>query len=404
MEDRLDGSSERLTTLLRDRAEDAIAILDAAATRWGEQFESRDTQLRQTINSQNAAVETLFDELTNRLVGAISFQGAATQAQIETSTTESLAKFNADAARINERFAELAGDAAATVAIGANNVHDALSGQVAKFDAIIGERGSGLVDSLSQQTGRMNEYLEAIDNLVGENGHSVVERIAAHSDQLNARIASQVDAVDVMMQARRDDFDRRFAANVEQLSARSAQRLGQFEAVAAAHHDAVDLAVASHSRQIETTLGEGLARFEVAIDGRGRDIVRQIGERSEALGADLAAKLAAIEETLVTGGGAVDERLGRRNEEAAALVRHPPAGDRRAGRREAGSGLDDARGVARAHRGRPRPAGPRAVGDARPQHARSRPIAGRRRSRNRARHGRQVGRNRRNAAAGAPAN
>src|SRR5260370_42714541 len=99
----------------------------------------------------------------------------------------------------------------------------------------------------------MHEYLEALDNLGGENGHSVIDRIAAQSESLNARMASQVDAVDVMMQARRDDFDKRFADNVEQMSSRSAQRLGQFEACAAAHHDAAGLSVASHSRRIETS-------------------------------------------------------------------------------------------------------------------------------------------------------
>ena len=42
LEDRLTGSSERLTALIRDRAEDATAILDAAAARWGEQFDARE--------------------------------------------------------------------------------------------------------------------------------------------------------------------------------------------------------------------------------------------------------------------------------------------------------------------------------------------------------------------------
>ena len=120
------------------------------------------------------------------------------------------------------------------------------------------------------------------------------------------------------MRARRDDFDTRFSAYLEHLSAKSAHRLGQFGAASTAHHNAVDLALASHGRRIELSLGDGLARFEGALDGRSRELVTQVGERSDALANDLAAKLAAIEETLVTRGGAIGEQLSRRNEEAAA--------------------------------------------------------------------------------------
>ena len=45
LEDGLTGSSEHLTTIIRDRAEDAAAVLDAAATRWGEQFDQREVPI-----------------------------------------------------------------------------------------------------------------------------------------------------------------------------------------------------------------------------------------------------------------------------------------------------------------------------------------------------------------------
>ena len=63
LEDRLTGSSERLSALIRDRAEDAAAILDSAAARWGEQFDARENQLRGAVNNQNDALETLFDQI-----------------------------------------------------------------------------------------------------------------------------------------------------------------------------------------------------------------------------------------------------------------------------------------------------------------------------------------------------
>ena len=56
----------------------------------------------------------------------------------------------------------------------------------------------------------MREYLQALDELVGESGHNVIDRLGSHSDELHARIAGHLDAIDVMMKARRDDFDKRF--------------------------------------------------------------------------------------------------------------------------------------------------------------------------------------------------
>ena len=142
LEDRLNGSSERLTSLIRDRAEDAAALLDSAAARWGEQFDARENQLRGAVETQNGALETLFDESTHRLVGVISAEGALAQAQIEASTTRSLARMTDETAQINERFTALASDAAAAAANGAGDVHDRLSEQIAAFDGILSQRGS----------------------------------------------------------------------------------------------------------------------------------------------------------------------------------------------------------------------------------------------------------------------
>ena len=123
-----------------------------------------------------------------------------------------------------------------------------------------------------------------------------------------------------MMRARRDDFDERFGDHLEELSAKSAQRLGQFETASAAHYNAVDQALASQSRRIETSLGDGLARFEGAIDGRGRDLVatdrrpvgraRQRSRRQARRDRGDARQPRAARST---------NRLGRRNEETAAL-------------------------------------------------------------------------------------
>ena len=96
LEDRLNNSSERLSAVIRDRAEDAAAILDAAAARWGEQFDARETQLRGAVTNQNDALETLFDESTRRLVGAISAEGAHAQAQLEAAASKSLATLTSE--------------------------------------------------------------------------------------------------------------------------------------------------------------------------------------------------------------------------------------------------------------------------------------------------------------------
>ena len=141
-------------------------------------------------------------------------------------TSESLGRLKDDAEQITARFAALSGEAAATITVGASGIHDSLREQVISFGSIVGERGGQLVESLSHQTGRMREYIEALDNLVGENGHSVVDRIATHGDELNARIAGHLDAIDVLMQARRNDFDQHFSDHLEQLSAKSAAPAG----------------------------------------------------------------------------------------------------------------------------------------------------------------------------------
>ena len=96
--------------------------------------------MRGAVNSQNDALETLFDESTRRLVGAISAEGALAQAQIEASAAQSLATLNSESAQINERLASLAIDAAAAAANGAGSVHDALSERIAAFDHIVNHR------------------------------------------------------------------------------------------------------------------------------------------------------------------------------------------------------------------------------------------------------------------------
>ena len=179
--------------MLRERAEDTSAALEAAATRWSERFDARETQLRGAIDGHTAVFEALMDDSTQRIVGAISFQSATTQSQIEQASAASLARLDTEAAQITQRFVALAGEAAATVTAGAGGVHDALSAQVTSFDAIVGERGGRLVEALSEQTGRMRDYLEALDNLVGESGHSVADRIVQHSDELNAKISGHIE-------------------------------------------------------------------------------------------------------------------------------------------------------------------------------------------------------------------
>ena len=94
-------------------------------------------------------------------------------------------------------------------------MHDALSERIAAFDYIVNQRAVGLVEAVSQQTERMREYLRALDGLVGESGHSVIDRLGSHSDELNARIAGHLDAIDMMMQARRDELDKRFVDHRE---------------------------------------------------------------------------------------------------------------------------------------------------------------------------------------------
>ena len=187
LEDRLTGSSERLSAVIRDRAEDAVTILDAAAARWGEQFDARESQLRGAVSNQNDALESLFDQSTRRLVGAISAEGALAQAQIEASASQSIATLSSESAQINERLASLAIDAAAAAANGAGNVHEALSERIAAFDHIVNQRAVSLVEAVSQQTERMREHLQALDGLVGESGHSVIDRLGSHTDEFNAQ-------------------------------------------------------------------------------------------------------------------------------------------------------------------------------------------------------------------------
>ena len=117
--------------------------------------------MRGAIDNQNDALETLFDESTRRLVGAISAEGAIAQAQIEASATQSMATMNSETAQINERFASLASDAAAAAANAAGSIHDTLSERIAAFDEIVSQRAVGLVDAVSQQTERMREYLRS---------------------------------------------------------------------------------------------------------------------------------------------------------------------------------------------------------------------------------------------------
>ena len=102
------------------------------------------------ISTQNDALETLFDESTRRLVGAISAEGALAQAQIEASSAQSLTRLTSETAQINERLGSLVNEAAAAAANGAGSVHDALSERIAAFDLIVNHRGVSLVEAVSQ--------------------------------------------------------------------------------------------------------------------------------------------------------------------------------------------------------------------------------------------------------------
>ena len=276
LEDRLTGSSERLSALIRDRAEDAAAILDAAAARWGEQFDARETQLRGRSLTRMARSRPCS---TNRHVASSARsrpRALSPQAQIEASAAQSLDQ-HPETAQINERLASLVREAAAAAANGAGSVHDALSERIAAFDD-----WSTTAASASWRPFRNRP--SACANISRRwTGSSAKAGTTHRSPWVPFRRAPRahrrhLDAIDGMMKTRRDDFDKRFGDYNEQLTAKSAERLEQFEIASAAHHNAVDFALASHSRRIETSLGDGLARFEGAVDGRGREIVGQIGD------------------------------------------------------------------------------------------------------------------------------
>ena len=63
-------------------------------------------------------------------------------------TSQSLARLKDDAEQITAKFAALTSEAAATVTVGASDIHDNLREQVVSFGSIVGERGGQLVDSL----------------------------------------------------------------------------------------------------------------------------------------------------------------------------------------------------------------------------------------------------------------
>ena len=49
--------------------------------------------------------------------------------------------------------------------------------------AAVNHRGARLVDAVSQQAECMREDLEALDDLVGDSGHNVIDRLGVHSDE-----------------------------------------------------------------------------------------------------------------------------------------------------------------------------------------------------------------------------
>ena len=223
------------------------------------------------------------------------------------------------ASQLNEKFATIAGEAVAAIAIHSDGVNDILASRLNAFEETFATRGGALVSTLAGQTGQLSAQLDTFERLIGEGGESVVERIGAYAGRLGSHIDQQVGAVDAVMANHQAEMDRRLAEHNERFAQTSGARLAEFETASLAHHTAVDLALAAHSQRVEHSMGEGLNSFEATIGHRTDEIVARIDAKSTALAAQLDGKLSAIEQTIVTRGPELDDRLAKRNAETAAL-------------------------------------------------------------------------------------
>ena len=80
------------------------------------------------------------------------------------------------AAQMNERFATIAGEAVAAIAIHSDSINDTLSSRLNTFEETFATRGGALVSTLAAQTTQLGSQLETFERLVGEGGESAVER------------------------------------------------------------------------------------------------------------------------------------------------------------------------------------------------------------------------------------
>jgi len=362
LEDALVLTGERLASTLSAKTDDARAVLDAAGSTWSEHFDARQAELRGFIDDSATALSTQIEESARRAAEAIAVQGAGTQDQLRETTQSALAQWGEVAGQASERFATIAGEAAASIAIGGESVQGALSSTIATFEEALGARGGALVADLANQSRQLDEHLNSLANLIGDGGESVVERIGAHADRLNEGFAAEIEALDAAISTRQAELDERMSEHHAHFERATTARLAEFENAAVANQTAVELALTTHAnalnevaqnglKSFETAMTarlaefesaavanqtvvelaltthanafndvtqNGLKSFETAMTARGEELAERLSAETKSLTTTLDDKLAAIERTIVAGGGELDGRLGKRQQESAA--------------------------------------------------------------------------------------
>ena len=301
----------------------AEATLDERARILAERVEAGQNTLLQSVGAAEALLDERAREFAKHIEAKrIDLIGCIVE--VETSLDERtrgvLTQWSDSANSAADKLTFAATEAVAAIAASSDNLNEALVSRLAAFEDALGSQGTDVVRAFSEQTGRFDESLRRLDELVGVNGETVIDRIGLHAAAVSDDIARHVESVDTIFGGRREELEQRLQDHFTRVDEVARRHIEDIENAAIAQHTALDLVLANHQTRVENTFDGAMANMDDLLVRRGQETGDKIESGAQQLAAALDGKFAQFEETVGAGASAVEQRLAKRVQEMSTAI------------------------------------------------------------------------------------
>ena len=290
----LTTTADKLHAALAVKGPDVAARLDDTARQMDEHFQTRiagandsfaagaafsAATIEEQLKASQSALQAQAEEAVARLVeatrhaaAAIESQGAAVRETLAATIATSLGDWNATSHDASERISASAADAAATVAVAGGSVQEAVTAQLAHFDAGIGERSAALTGALDGLDHALRERMDALNAALGEGASALTGRIDDQTRALDDTLKDRTADLDATLALRRQAIEDTHAEAARRAEEDFQSFIGDHRAASEDHSARIAEQLSSHVEGVSETLGAGYERFHGALAARADEL------------------------------------------------------------------------------------------------------------------------------------